>query len=669
MDISTNQESGGHGLHELRCLHELARQLLPLSNWREVARDGLLCIAGITGIGAGAVLWRARESGPFDLLSHFGLDSGRFRQRYRIPIDAQGFLMDSGPVTLEAVRRRALGRILGSALEPLVERIAEAWVLPLHGERGLRGIVLLGPSLVTQTLLGRPGWLADLAEVLRLALVGSPRRAGADEVRQAAVRRHPGAAESAPRTATGGRTVVARLRSLRRAHPQTAELVGESPALLAVLEEIVSLAGTDYTVLIEGDTGTGKELAAHLLHRLSRRAEGPFEAVDCSAIPQELIESELFGHEKGAFTGATRNFRGAFERADGGTLLLDEIGDMDLRSQTRFLRVLQEGHVRRLGGDRPVPVDVRVIAATNRDLADLVRSGQFREDLYYRIHVCPLPIPAVRERADDRLVLFKHFMQQHAAELDREPRQLAPASRRRLRVEEFPGNVRQLQNVVRQLLVRPAAGGLVEVEELERVLDRSTSLPRRQQASGVAPPAFLPELPAGPGAPAGPERLPPRPQEVPQAADTAPERATVELAAVEDVGAWVLEQVRAHRFNLLAAAKHLQALRRNGASRQVVPVFDRGALDYYLCGEFFRRLVEHGFDVEGVVGELAGSAALVPRVRRKVRAFLRPLSALDARRPDAARVLLRESYRRIPERYHVDLQQALEALQAGRWKV
>jgi DNA-binding NtrC family response regulator len=679
-------DSAEHDLLELRCLHELARQLLPLATRREVARDGLLCIAGITGVGAGAVLWRGDESAPLDLLGHFGLDTQRFRKRYRVTVEAQRFLMDGGAVTTEAARRRASGRALIRSLHPLDEHVGEAWILPLHGEQRLRGMLLMGPSLVTQELLPRPGWLADLAEVLRLALLGCG--AGDAQPKKQPPRKRPRKTQAPAPSVAGTRGVLARIRALRRRHPETEVMVGESPALLVVLEEIVSLAGTDYTVLIHGATGTGKELAAHLLHRLSRRASGPFEAVDCSSIPQELIESELFGHVKGAFTGATRNFRGAFERADGGTLLLDEIGDMDFRSQTRLLRVLQEGSVRRLGGDRPVPVDVRVIAATNRDLAELVRQGRFREDLYYRIHVCPLPIPALRERGEDRFQLFESLMKLHAAELERAPRALSATARKRLREEEFPGNVRQLQNVVRQLLVQRSARGVVEVEELERVLARAASLPRAGATEVATPTAARNAADSANEAGTAVERDPraARPQHVDEAptvgtsppgaseprglvdTGTAPPAVGAQ-AAVEDVGEWVVEQLRSHRFNLLAAARHLQERRRLGARREVVPVFDRGALDYYLCGEFFRRLVERAFRMEPVVAEIAGSNALVPRVRRKVRAYLRPLQALRRIGPHTASALLRDGYRRVPERYHVEIEVAIEALRKGRWKL
>ena len=644
-------ESDLHQEHQI----ELARQLLPLLSWHEVARDGLLCIAGIQGIASGAVLWRGDDGGPLALLSHFGLGAGRVRPRYRLSAAVQSFLLEVGPVTLDGARRRAGGRGLRRALRPLDAQLGEAWALPLLAEGRLRGILFAGPSLVTQELAASDTLvsLVDLGDLLRLRLLGS-----SPDVPALPATERVAAVAAAARTAVpvAGRSVTARLQGLRRRHPEMAELVGESPAMLVLLEEIVSLADTSYTVLVEGETGTGKELAAHLLHRLSRRATGPFEAVDCSSIPQELIESELFGHVKGAFTGASRDFRGAFERADGGTLLLDEIGDMDMRSQTRLLRVLQEGQVRRLGADRPVPVDVRVVAATNRDLVEMVRQGRFREDLYYRIHVCPLRVPALRERGDDRLVLFAHFMARHADELERSGRRLSAAARRRLRAEAFPGNVRQMQNVVRQLLVRRETQGAVDEDEIERVLLRASSMTRPASRAPMAADETQPALespdPPAASMPAGRE-----------------DPVHARLSAGDEIGAWVLERLRAHRFNLSAAARSLAEQRRNGASRDAIPVFDRGALDYYLCGEFFRALAAHAYDLDAAVQALAVRAPAVPRVRRKVLSYVRPLRSLNRARPPVVRLRLRQAYGRIPEEYQPEIDRAAQALRKGRWRL
>ncbi len=214
---------------------------------------------------------------------------------------------------------------------------------------------------------------------------------------------------------------------------------------------LARLMGTDLTVMITGESGTGKELVARALHDYGKRRNGPFVAINMAAIPRELIESELFGHEKGSFTGATTRFAGRFEQAQGGTLFLDEIGDMPLEAQTRLLRVLQEGEYTTVGGRQRLRADVRIIAATHRDLRHLVRQGLFREDLFYRLNVVPIRLPPLRERAEDIPELVRHFLsadrQRGAAAQD--PRH--PASLDRLKRYRCPGNVRELENLIRRL--------------------------------------------------------------------------------------------------------------------------------------------------------------------------------------------------------------------------
>ncbi len=202
----------------------------------------------------------------------------------------------------------------------------------------------------------------------------------------------------------------------RRIAEQGLPLVGRSAPMQAVYRMITRVLRNDLTVLILGESGTGKELVAEAIHQLGHRSAGPFVAVNTAAIPAELIESELFGHEKGAFTGAVARHIGKFEQAQGGTLFLDEIGDMPMQAQTRLLRALQSGAIRRVGGREEVQVDARIIAATNRDLEPMIAAGQFREDLYYRINVVPIELPPLRERADDIEALARHFLQQAASE-------------------------------------------------------------------------------------------------------------------------------------------------------------------------------------------------------------------------------------------------------------
>jgi two-component system, NtrC family, nitrogen regulation response regulator GlnG len=227
-------------------------------------------------------------------------------------------------------------------------------------------------------------------------------------------------------------------------------LIGRSPAMQEIYRVLARLMGTDLTVTIMGESGTGKELVARALHNYGKRRNGPFVAINMAAIPRELIESELFGHEKGAFTGATSRGMGRFEQAQGGTLFLDEIGDMPIEAQTRLLRVLQEGEFTAVGGRVPIRADVRIVAATHHDLRQLIRQGLFREDLFYRLNVAPIRLPPLRERTSDIPALVRHF----AALAVREGlpmKRLDDAAMERLRTYRWPGNVRELENLVRRL--------------------------------------------------------------------------------------------------------------------------------------------------------------------------------------------------------------------------
>jgi DNA-binding NtrC family response regulator len=237
-------------------------------------------------------------------------------------------------------------------------------------------------------------------------------------------------------------------------------------------------------VLIQGEHGTGKELVARALHAASPRREQPFVAVNCAAIPDELIESELFGHERGAFTGATQARRGRFEEAHGGTLFLDEVGDLSPRAQTKLLRVLQEGELSRLGGNRTLRVDVRVIAATNRDLARAVEEERLREDLYFRLAVIPITVPPLRERPEDVPLLIEHFAAQVARETGQRAKKFAPGALDVLRGYSFPGNVRELRNLVERLVIMSPGTG-VGAEDARAVLPRA--------ATAVAEPERLSE--------------------------------------------------------------------------------------------------------------------------------------------------------------------------------
>jgi DNA-binding NtrC family response regulator len=230
-------------------------------------------------------------------------------------------------------------------------------------------------------------------------------------------------------------------------------MTGSSPSMRGIFDKIGKTAPTSGRVLITGENGTGKELVARAIHEHSKRADGPFIKLNCAAIPGELIESELFGHEKGSFTGALQQRRGKFELADGGTLFLDEVGDMNPSAQAKVLRVLQENELERVGGSETIRVDVRVLAATNKNLEEEIAAGRFREDLYYRLNVVPIELPPLRERREDIADLVEHFLVMVCASNDRKPKQIAPTAVTLLMQYDWPGNIRELKNVVERLVI------------------------------------------------------------------------------------------------------------------------------------------------------------------------------------------------------------------------
>ena len=264
-----------------------------------------------------------------------------------------------------------------------------------------------------------------------------------------------------PATAPPAAAAAPVVRRSRRAHPAQAEnIIGISPEIEHVRQLIDKVAPCEARVLITGENGTGKELVARWLHAKSARSAAPFVEVNCAAIPSELIESELFGHERGAFTSAIKQRKGKFEQADGGTLFMDEIGDMSLAAQAKVLRALQESRISRVGSDKDIEVDVRVIAATNKDLREEIRKGNFREDLYHRIGVIVVRVPALREHAEDIPTLVDHFIRTISAEYGTRPKAIDPDALAVLRQMPWTGNIRELRNVVERLIILSEVWGI-----------------------------------------------------------------------------------------------------------------------------------------------------------------------------------------------------------------
>ncbi|HET7616911.1 MAG TPA: sigma-54 dependent transcriptional regulator [Vicinamibacterales bacterium] len=278
-------------------------------------------------------------------------------------------------------------------------------------------------------------------------------------------------------------------RSLKRAVEARYQMVGESPALRQVWEAIKRASPTNATVLLLGESGVGKELIARAIHRNSLRSRERFVQVNCAAIPEELIESELFGHEKGSFTGATEKQIGKFEQADRGTIFLDEVGDMSAKTQAKVLRVLQEGEVERLGSARTIKVDVRVIAATNKDLDQEIEKGTFREDLYFRLSVIPIRVPPLRERREDIPALVRHFVDLFSRENNRRPQRFTPAALEYLGRGRWKGNIRELKNTVERLLIMTPTDSI----DVDDVRD-AVRLDQPRTGADAGPPGTLREF-------------------------------------------------------------------------------------------------------------------------------------------------------------------------------
>ncbi len=387
-------------------------------------------------------------------------------------------LADAGPAALEALRRDRVSVVVTDLMMP-----------GMSGEELLRAVKAVSPEteVVLMTAYGT-------VETAVAAM-----KEGAYDFITKPVKRH--AIVKAVRQALEKASLVAENRALRARlaalAPGAGGLLGDAPAFRAVLETLRQAAPTSATVLLSGESGTGKELAARLVHDLSPRAAGPFVPIHCAAIPEGLLESELFGHEKGSFTGAVARKEGRFERARGGTLFLDEVGEMSPAVQVKLLRFLQDGVLERVGGTEPVPVDVRIVAATNKDLAAEVKAGRFREDLFYRLDVVPVRLPPLRDRREDVLLLASAFLRSDAEKLPKRVTGFTPAAAAALERYSWPGNVRELQHAVERAVIL-TRGETIDVADLPEAIRASAAA---GAAGGAASPASGAPGGGGSGAP------------------------------------------------------------------------------------------------------------------------------------------------------------------------
>lgn len=542
-------------LFELTTLYEVSR-LLQLAGSEQLTFDVLTAVMGLTGARWG-IIWTAGSDECTMQAAHacgLNLDS---IPPSSLPVEWINELSArSRPLLLRDGRFGAvpaLSRGRGIPLPSSISEYGPEMILPLTAGKKLTGLIALGPNFLNrkydqflQDLLGSVGYMVGLV-----------------------LDRQPGTSVAA----TGHFSDSAK--ACRQRFPALAEIVGESQAVLDLYHNLLTVANASCTVLLEGETGTGKQLAAEVIHRVSPRSAGPFIEVDCGSVPESLIESELFGHSKGAFTGAYHDRKGVFELADRGTLFLDEVSNLPFSVQGRLLRILQERRFRPVGGSSNIEVDVRVIAATNLDLHKAVQEEKFREDLFYRLYVYPIRLPPLRERKEDIPVLASHFLKRCAEENNLPMPGLNESVLSRLSKHAFPGNIRELRHIMERVLLRANGTGIGDGAELNEFFSRqsaNSTISGERVKSGIKPVTASPQPwfpPANPFA-----------RQVPR-------------------GAWVIKVLRKHRFNIRAASEALTSCASMNPLEDP-PLTDRSSLTYYLQGECFRLYLQENGDIDRV---------------------------------------------------------------------
>jgi DNA-binding NtrC family response regulator len=640
---------------ELTALLEIARGLLSAGDPGQAVGQFLLsCVAGVGAASAAGLRWEAQR-GRLRLWRHYGYQEAVVND-IRPVLDPEDLVyLESGEarsgVSLKPAPKSDRCRDFVRRNGEWLARLDAQAIVPLVGRGGFYGLAVWGPRLLGGNYDDDElDLLATAAQMCTQALENLVfhQAGGAIEVpepSEGAVepQEAPGALEpDAGASAHLGRLSLV---ELRRRFPIMQEIVGTAGPFERAFREVASVAPARCPVLVLGETGTGKELAARAIHALSPRADRPFETVDCGSIPRELIESELFGHVRGAFTGATRDRRGAFELANGGTLFLDEIGELSGGAQTRLLRVLQEGRFRRVGDERAIQVDVRVVAATNRDLLTEVKAGRFRPDLYYRLNVFCIRLPALRDRKGDIPLLVSHVLDRMADEIGGPAPKLSSGLLRRLEEYPFPGNIRELRNVLTALILR-SQGAAPTLTDLDNLLADADG----QERAAVEPIEYEDDD---------------LPVEVPgAAADARPLRRDFETT-----GAWVLDQLRKCDFNLSQAERSLARLRRSPAGRAAAPVADRSSLTYYFQGECFKAFAAQGFDLKRAARSIALLPDLEDRARARLAGYLEFVGEVtrEATGDEDARARCRARLPKLPAPYLPHLDAVVDGLRAGEW--
>jgi transcriptional regulator with GAF, ATPase, and Fis domain len=599
-------------------LLEIARSLLGANRPSEILGRFLHSILGLTGASHTVGYLYTPSRRRLGVAVAFGLTPPEKRGQLVLTRAEDRLLAECAEAAVFPVSAGGDG-----GYEPLPDGRLRRWATSLDAAFLLPLVIrgnLLGVAAVGHRIGGEPYSSGTLELLERAAALAAQAVESTALAEIPAERQYP----TVPEThAKAPAQISRRLRELRAKHPILGRILGESPAMLRLLEEAQSVAPTRCPVLIQGETGCGKELLARSVHEMSPRAKAPFEVVDCGSIPKDLIESELFGHERGSFTGAVRERRGLFEMAHHGTIFLDELGELPLSAQTRLLRVLQEGCFRRVGGEETIQVDVRVVAATNRDLWEEVEGGRFRSDLFYRVSVLTLHVPPLRERLGDIPILARHFAKVAAEEMGTPELRIDAALERRLLDHRYPGNIRELQNLITALAVggHPGSG----TYDIDRMIRRPAGIPA------------------------------PGPQ---------PKRGE------RSMGNWVVTHLRRHGFNVAAAGRSLkEAQSREGTLD--APVADRTTLTYYLQGECLREFCESDFDLERASHALAGGPYLTGVVTRRLRSLLRILaSAADSHGDlDGARRLCERRMPKLPSPYHDYVGRILRSYLERRWSM